>query len=56
MSLIDPVGIPSAGTASASPSSPAMSPPLFESFELLGRDETLARLKKLVAYLADHSA
>lgn len=33
-----------------------VSPPLFESFELLGRDETLARLKKLVAYLADHSA
>lgn len=33
-----------------------VSPPLFESFELLGRDETLARLKKLMAYLADHSA
>ena len=32
-----------------------VSPPLFESFELLGRDETLARLKKLVAYLADRS-
>ena len=33
-----------------------VSPPLFESFELLGGDETLARLKKPVAYRADHSA
>ncbi|MCW2287532.1 glutamyl-tRNA synthetase [Leucobacter luti] len=29
-----------------------VSPPLFESFELLGRDESLARLRKLEAHLA----
>jgi glutamyl-tRNA synthetase len=33
-----------------------VSPPLFESFELLGRAETLARLHKLVSYLSDCSA
>lgn len=33
-----------------------VSPPLFESFELLGRDETLARLHKLLAYLATNNA
>ena len=33
-----------------------ISPPLFESFELLGRDETLARLAKLEAHLAAQPA
>ncbi|GAA1595620.1 glutamate--tRNA ligase [Leucobacter chromiireducens] len=30
-----------------------VSPPLFESFELIGRADTLARLRKLAAHLAD---
>ncbi|WP_024357528.1 glutamate--tRNA ligase [Leucobacter chironomi] len=32
-----------------------VSPPLFESFELLGRDESLARLRRLDAHLADRA-
>ena len=32
-----------------------VSPPLFESFELLGREETLARLRKLADFLANHA-
>lgn len=33
-----------------------VSPPLFESFELLGRGETLARLQKLAEHLESHAA
>ncbi len=33
-----------------------VSPPLFESFELMGRDETLARLRRLATHLAGNAA
>lgn len=48
MSLIDPVGIPSAATASASPSSPAMSPPLFGLLLCGGRSSRMGQDKALL--------
>jgi len=48
MSLIDPVGIPSAATASAALSSPAMSPPLFGLLLCGGRSSRLGQDKALL--------
>lgn len=48
MSLIDPVGIPSAATASASPSSPAISPPLFGLLLCGGRSSRMGQDKALL--------
>ena len=48
MSLIDPVGIPSAATASAAPSSPAMSPPLFGLLLCGGRSSRMGQDKALL--------
>jgi len=48
MSLIDPVGIPSAATASASPSSPEISPPLFGLLLCGGRSSRMGQDKALL--------
>ena len=48
MSLIDPVGIPSAATASASPSSPVISPPLFGLLLCGGRSSRMGQDKALL--------
>ena len=52
--LIDGLGLKprvAFGALRVAASGRRVSPPLFESFELLGRDETLARLNKLVRHL-----
>ena len=52
--LIDGLGLKprvAFGALRVAASGRRVSPPLFESFELLGRDETLARLNKLVGHL-----
>ena len=56
--LIDGLGLKprvAFGALRVAASGRRVSPPLFESFELLGRDETLARLRKLAAFLADRA-
>ena len=54
LALIDGLGLKprvAFGALRVAASGRRVSPPLFESFELLGRDETLARLNKLVGHL-----
>ena len=56
--LIDGLGLKprvAFGALRVAASGRRVSPPLFESFELIGRDETLARLRKLSAFLADRA-
>lgn len=56
--LIDGLGLKprvAFGALRVAASGRRVSPPLFESFELIGRDETLARLRKLAAFLADRA-
>ena len=53
--LIDGLGLKprvAFGALRVAASGRRVSPPLFESFELLGRDETIARLRRLAAHLA----
>lgn len=57
--LIDGLGLKprvAFGALRVAASGRRVSPPLFESFELLGRDETLARLRRLAAHLADQAS
>ncbi len=54
--LIDGLGLKprvAFGALRVAASGRRVSPPLFESFELIGREDTLARLRKLAAFLAD---
>lgn len=56
--LIDGLGLKARvafGALRVAASGRRVSPPLFESFELIGRDESLARLRKLAAFLADRA-
>lgn len=56
--LIDGLGLKprvAFGALRVAASGRRVSPPLFESFELLGRDETFARLRKLAAFLGDRA-
>jgi glutamyl-tRNA synthetase len=57
--LIDTLGLKrrvAFGALRVAASGRRVSPPLFESFELLGRDETLARLRRLAEHLANQPA
>ncbi|MHA3685185.1 glutamate--tRNA ligase [Leucobacter sp. HY1908] len=57
--LIDGLGLKprvAFGALRVAASGRRISPPLFESFELLGKEETLARLAKLTAFLVEQAA